>query len=147
VSRPLALTREQALAVREAYAGGLGTAKLARTYDVSEPTIRNVIKGRHTAVADLPDITVEKPGRETGWQKRNTAAARTASETPNDWQADSANIASIDLRHAAWALIDRKLSGPKRAQARQWVYFRRNAGPIHALMQRLDNLPDLGGES
>lgn len=52
-----------------------------------------------------------------------------------------------DVYNAAFALVDRKLAGERRAEARKFIYRQRSSRRIQALMTRLESMPDLDLEA
>lgn len=70
-----------------------------------------------------------------------------ATEEPNVWQAAHQDAVHADTCRAACDLIDRKLIGEHRKEARKWVRRSRYDTQIRALMDRLESLPDLGDAS
>ena len=61
----------------------------------------------------------------------------------NIWQAAVKGGANFGDRSAAYAMVDRKLSGVRRAEARKWIYTCGSRRRLEALMERLRSLPDL----
>jgi hypothetical protein len=58
---------------------------------------------------------------------------------------DAGRLDFLPLREvyeAAYALVDRKLTGERRAEARKFIGWQRSSGRIRALMTRLEALPD-----
>lgn len=134
------LTRGQAMAIRESYQRGqLSCRDLAGEYGVSDSTISLVLRGVHGAVRGEPDIARRRGGFTTG-----DATTQRRTESPSGYQVDHRiGIPTSGLRLEAYDLVDRKFTGPKRAELRKWIYSRRDARQIRGLMARIEPLPDV----
>ncbi len=75
MSARVAITKEQALAIRETYGkgsfGGAGMLALAGRYNVSQSTVHNILTGKHVTVLGMPNI----PGTRRSLKEEKLKAA------------------------------------------------------------------------